>query len=688
MIKKLLLFITVFSSHFLLSQLQAKQKSIDSLRMLVKASRIDTVKMDLYYQLCKKHYPEDVVGMKRYNEKLYVLSKTHHLNKGIGLYYLNLTDIDYLEGDFEKAVKDGERAYAILSQTKDIEKRLSAASYLAYAYLDNSNYTKARAVLLKNLPKATNHGDPKILGRFYLFLGETYEDETASSSELKYYKKALFYYNQCNDQLGKISLYQRIAYVYKKINLNNEALKYINLAIHLKPDAYNLVILNLEKARIYNKLKHFKKANVLALQNEQTIINNQLKSSDINWVNALCLAISFDGLKEYKAAIGKCQEILKADIDDDTRMSALNILSHSYLKTNQLQLARKSIDESLLLRNKVNDEGLEDTYKIKSEIEEALGNFNQALYYRKMYTELKDEKDEKINENRIYQLQVDFEVSEKENKIKKLEIIDLQQSLNISKQKNYLIISGFFTVLAMILVVVFLLVARSIKKRNIKIEYTNNELSKSQIIIQKALNEKELLLKEIHHRVKNNFQLVLSLLNIQAREGEIQDINYFLEKGQSRIISMALIHENLYQTEKLDEVFFQTYIENLVEAIQSTFKNDTQFITTEVQAQDINFDIQTSIPIGLIINELFSNILKHAFPNGEKGAVKIEITALEENTYQLIVTDNGVGIQHLENKKKTLGLELVRLLVQQLKGSIETSYDQGTHYRITFKEII
>lgn len=291
MIKKLLLFITVFSSHFLLSQLQAKQKSIDSLLMLVKASRLDTVKMDLYYQLCKKHYPEDVVGMKRYNEKLYVLSKTHHLKKGMGLYYLNLTDIDYLEGDFEKAVKDGERAYAILSQTKDIEKQLNAASYLAYAYLDNSNYTKARAVLLKNLPKATNHGDPKILGRFYLFLGETYEDETASSSELKYYKKALFYYNQCNDQLGKISLYQRIAYVYKKINLNNEALKYINLAIHLKPDAYNLVILNLEKARIYNKLKHFKKANALALQNEQTIINNQLKSSDINWVNALCLAI-------------------------------------------------------------------------------------------------------------------------------------------------------------------------------------------------------------------------------------------------------------------------------------------------------------------------------------------------------------------------------------------------------------
>lgn len=150
---------------------------------------------------------------------------------------------------------------------------------------------------------------------------------------------------------------------------------------------------------------------------------------------------------------------------------------------------------------------------------------------------------------------------------------------------------------------------------------------------------------------------------------------------------MALIHENLYQTEKLDEVNFQKYVENLVESIQGTYQHQNKNINTQVSAPNINFDIQTSIPIGLIINELYCNSLKHAFPKNQTGNVQIEIKNINNETYQMIISDDGTGIEKAENRKKTLGLELVQLLVQQLKGNIETFFENGTKYVITFNEI-
>lgn len=504
MLKTLVLLCALLFSNYTCSQLKDKQKSIDSLRYLVKRAKTDTAKINLYNQLCKKHYPEDAQKMMRYNKKVYALSKKTKFKKGLGLYFLNLTDIDYLNGDLDLAITHGEKAYQILSKTGEPELQLNAASYLAYAYSDNYDFIKARILLQKNLPLAHTYGNPKILGIFYLNLGGTYENETASINELKYYKKSLYYYNKSNDVLGKVSLYQSIALVYKKMGLYKEALNNINLAIELKPNEYNLTIFFVEKARIYNKLELYKEAKDLALICEKKIIKNQQFASNLYWVNKLCIAISNLGLKEYNEAIISANSILAIDQDVKTKSSALDILSDSYLSLKQFELAKKYIDQSLELIDQVNEDGYENTYKIKSEVEEALGDYKTALFYSQKYNALNKEINKKINQNKLQYLQVDFDVAEKENKIKKLKIIDLKNSLNISKQKNYLIISIFITVLALVLLIVFLQVASTIKKRNKKIEVVNAELSKSQFIIQKALNEKELLLKEIHHRVKNN----------------------------------------------------------------------------------------------------------------------------------------------------------------------------------------
>lgn len=664
-----------------------KNKSIDSLIVLVNKTKVDTTKIGLYHQICKKFYPEEPSRMMYFNGRILELSKKNNYTKGYGLYYLNLTDIDYLNGDFTKAIADGEKAYAILSKTKDVKNHLNAASYLAYAYLDNYENKKARDLLLKNLPLAHLYANASILGRMYLFLGESYDDDIASIEELKSYKKSLYYYNKTNDIIGKVSLYQRIAAVYKKIHLYDEALKYLNLAEDEKPDEYNYNIIQIEKARVYNRMERYTEANSLALKNEVSLTKNQQNSSDAYWVNKLCLAISNFGLKKYDLAVKDCKAILATDIDNDTKMSTLNILANSYLKLNNLKESKRFIDSSLSLVSKVNNHGIEDVYKIKSELDEALGNYKSALEYSKKYNLLNVERNEKINQNKIEHLQVDFEVAEKENKIRKLQITDLQKTLAIEKQNKYLLTALFVIGIATMLIIAFIKVTKSINKRNQKIAAANIELSKASLMIQKSLSEKELLLKEIHHRVKNNLQLVMSLLNIQAREGTANDIKEFLEKGQSRIISMALIHENLYQTDRLDKVIFQDYIENLITNINLSFNDHNSKIKNDVHAENINFDIQTSIPLGLIINELYCNILKHAFTINQEGNVSIELTEVAPKDFQLKVSDNGKGINKTTTTKKTLGIELVHLLVDQLKGTIKCYQDNGTTYCINFKEI-
>lgn len=685
--KIILVLLLIFSSQSAYFQTPENKKAIDSLTILLRTKKEDVSKLNLYHSLCKQYYPYDKAQMIQYNDKLLALSKkTKHI-RGIGLYYLNLTDIDYMDGNLEKATSDGEKAYRILSKTKDTINHLNSILYLAFAYTDNSESGKARKLLHDNLKLAHTYNDVKTLAKMYLYLGQSLDDDLGSKEQLKWYKKSLHYYNLSNDKRGKIALYHNIAMVYKKIDLYEESLKYLNLIFTLHPEEYHKQIALFEISRIYNKIGRYSEAKNLALKTEKKLINSNQKASNIFWVNKLSLAISNFGLKEYTETINNCDAILKVDLDATTKTAALDLISDSYLKLNNLAKAQFYIDQSLKLNTSVISVEKGESYMIKSEIEEALGNYKTALEYRKKHSDITFENNQKINKNKIQQLQTDFDVADKNNQIKKLEISELQQKLNLKKQQNYITVISLILVIALLSIVLFYKVYNTIKRKNNIIETNNIALSKAQLLTQKSLTEKELLLKEIHHRVKNNLQLVMSLLNIQAREGSTQNINDFLEKGQSRIVSMALIHQNLYQTERLDKVNFQEYTENLVESIKETFGKQHQNTSTVIQIENINFDIQTAIPLGLIINELFCNALKHAFPENDFGKVTISITEKENKTFELTVSDNGVGIKNNPNSKKTLGLELVYLLSNQLNGKVTSENVDGTTFRILFKEI-
>ncbi|MGZ7119167.1 MAG: histidine kinase N-terminal 7TM domain-containing protein [Methanobacterium sp.] len=202
--------------------------------------------------------------------------------------------------------------------------------------------------------------------------------------------------------------------------------------------------------------------------------------------------------------------------------------------------------------------------------------------------------------------------------------------------------------------------------------------------LKKSLNEKNILLKEIHHRVKNNMQIISSLLSLQANHVNNNETLDTLKESRDRIRAMALVHEKLYQSKDLSEINFSDYIKSLLTEIQGSYKLNTQ-IETEINIEDIYLDIEKAIPCGLIINELISNIFKHAFKDREKGHIILNFSK-KHDLYELVVQDDGIGIPHdiNMNNNNTLGLKLVDALVNQLHGTVEVNRNNGTQFVIKF----
>jgi len=203
-----------------------------------------------------------------------------------------------------------------------------------------------------------------------------------------------------------------------------------------------------------------------------------------------------------------------------------------------------------------------------------------------------------------------------------------------------------------------------------------------------SLKEKEVLLQEVHHRVKNNMQIISSLFNLQA--GKIKDKQAFeiFKSCQNRVKSMALIHEKLYKSEDLTKVDFAKYSELLTSHLLNSYGINPKLIQINIDIKDVFLDINTAIPCSLIINELISNSLKHAFPGDKKGEIKIKMHSLNKEKIELIVCDDGVGMPEDVDFRNTdsLGLHLVNILAEdQLHGSIKLDRKKGTSFRIRFK---
>ena len=204
-----------------------------------------------------------------------------------------------------------------------------------------------------------------------------------------------------------------------------------------------------------------------------------------------------------------------------------------------------------------------------------------------------------------------------------------------------------------------------------------------------SLKEKEVLLKEVHHRVKNNMAVISSLLSLQS--GYVTDKKYLdmFNESQSRIRSMALVHEKLYQSKDFTHIDVKDYIETLAQNIKMTFAGDLN-ISSNIEVENIQIDIDELVPCGLIINEILTNVFKHAFSGTKNPTLNISLRMHDEENVTLTIADNGIGFpEGFDSSKSTgLGLKLVNVLVNQIRGTIGITSGNGVTYKIEFPKYI
>ncbi|MBN2868301.1 MAG: sensor histidine kinase, partial [Flavobacteriaceae bacterium] len=310
-----------------------------------------------------------------------------------------------------------------------------------------------------------------------------------------------------------------------------------------------------------------------------------------------------------------------------------------------------------------------DYYYIYYDMGEALekhGYLKEALKYQRDAVALNKQIYSEDLSKSLANFQTQQAVKEKELEIEFAE----------KKSKLYIVIASLIG-LALFFTALFLI---KNKKQTRQLDEQNKQINE-------ALKENKLLVKEIHHRVKNNFQMVSSLLDLQTRDIKDAKAKELAKEGQNRIKSMALIHQKLYQKED-GLIDFADYLKILVNQIQSLFKDDKD-VKVNIKTEALYLDVDTALPLGLIVNELLTNTFKYGLMSGKENIISIEVIKLEKGTYTMKFSDNGNGLKENMNIKnaKSLGLKLISRLTRQLQGTLKYNYNNGAVFIITFKDI-
>jgi two-component sensor histidine kinase len=309
-----------------------------------------------------------------------------------------------------------------------------------------------------------------------------------------------------------------------------------------------------------------------------------------------------------------------------------------------------------------------------SQIYEKLGNYAASLEYHKKYSTIKDSIMSVEKESKFTELLTKYETVEKDSKL-------AVQQAQISRQST--VQWAIIGVVAALIFILFLLYRNYLNKQK-----SNAVLSKTNSLLGAKNSENELLLKEIHHRVKNNLQTISSLLNLQSANISDAGVLEAVKESQSRVSSMALIHQKLYQGERLAAVEMKDYFNTMGESIFDSFGIKSQNVAFKVEMDNLELDVDTAIPVGLIVNELITNSLKYAFPDGREGLVQLSLKEDQHHNIELKIKDNGIGFSSEEKsgKQHGFGTRLVQLLTLQLDGEMEQNTDDGITTIIRFKQ--
>lgn len=561
--------------------------------------------------------------------------------------YKAMGDIEETRGNLTEALAYYEAGMKIAREHKITSQEMVLSNNLGIMYDDMGWYDKALEYYLAAAEIAKENNEMIGLISFLANVADIYSTQNEAQKALDISLEAMGYALTANAKKQLPGVYAQIGILNSKLGNNEDALKYQLLSKAISEeigDQRSLSFAYDNLAKIAEENRDFQQAESYYLE---------------------CLSIREK--INFKGGLARIH----------------NSLGNFYANRKQFPKALTHFDYAKGISEEMNFvEQMNRNYRDLSQCYASLGKYEQAFQYQELHLSLKDTLWNTDRNKQIVRMETQFETKQKEAAIAQLEeearLSDEARAKD--RQIKYLLIAGAGLLAA--LVFLFFNRSRILRSKNQKIKETSNQLASS-------LEEKETLLKEIHHRVKNNLQIISSLLNLQTRQVTDDQTLATIREGQSRVQAMSLIHQKLYQSKRLSKVDIANYLEELTDNLSSMFEDKGKNIEVHVHAPGIEFDIDTAIPLGLIVNELVSNAYKYAFDGQAQGNINIAIKSLDQIEYELKVDDNGHGLplDFEPGKSKSLGLRLVNILSEQLRGSVEASSTGGAQFTVRFKDV-
>lgn len=603
-------------------------------------------------------------------------------NEGIEKINTHLKLAELYDGnDWEKSVSHAKAALTLANDLQHDSLRFESNFALSRSYLGMGDYQQARTAGDDAL---TFSFDSLTRGDALQNLGRVYEEGGEYQRATEYLLEAITIFQRLGNERAIANTYNSLSFVYRAMDQPEKAIEVLSEArtIYERIGAKNRVagiIFNM--GLISMDMKKYKEAIPLfhlAVQGLDESKEPQKFSSYYNNLSNCYQQMLKLNPTYYDSALyfGKKNLALKQQLKDLRGIAnAHNGLAatyerasdytHSYSHaTSALQIA-----DSLQLKN-IKKNAL--AYLITAQI--GLRKFDNLNDHFEEVLDVIEEINDETSSRTLTEMTTKYETEKKEAENQLLVTTNAQQS-----RLNLILSIGGGVLLVLLGLVTYFY--RDKQKANAQLAVQNKQ-------IESNLREKEALLREIHHRVKNNLQVISSLLNMQSYYLDDPRMINAIAEGQNRVKAMALIHQKLYQTEHLSEIDFQEYTEQLISHLATAFGQSGKNIRSAVNGSAIKLDIDTAIPLGLILNELITNAYKYAFNGVQQGSLKVDLTRDDSRCYHLRISDSGAGLpaDFNEEKLNSLGLKLVRMLIEQLDGSLTISNEPGASFYIRFHE--
>ncbi len=560
-----------------------------------------------------------------------------------------------------------------LLENKKLSKQ-ERASILIKIASNHPKFDKASYYAEQSFQIATEIDDPVLQAQTWEEIGVIQQRLGNKNSSLKAAFKALHIYDSLGLKENQGASYNQIGSHYVIETDYKTGIEYFKKAKNIYEEAKDslylaYVLINLGEAyRLSDNLEDAKASSLKALQLSESFKDDEVKGYALGNIGMVYSAQS--KLIEAKKKLEEAIVILTKLEDAYSTSGYIAELGNLYKKEGNIQLAEIQFLSAFAMAKEA---GLKEQIRNFSEsltnLYENSNRYSEALTYQKIYQQYQDSLVNKENIQKNEQIKADYEVSKRESEIRILNIRNTNQ-----KRWGIALISGF----VLLSLLVYLLY-----RGNRKIKKSNQVLSDQKELISKREQEKVLLLQELNHRVKNNLQMVSSLLNLQSRELTGHPAQEAIMSGKYRVEALSLVHRKLYQEGVDTKIPLKDYIQELVLGL---FEGYNAKFSPSFAIADISIGIDVAIPLALIINEMVINSLKYAYKDIENPLLKIVIMEETTENLHLQVIDNGVGFTKANDEKRnSFGLKLITSLIEQLEGTIERINTKGTHWEMKIK---